>query len=95
MIIKAVKLYENNLYIGQYVDNDYVRTKFLAERAILEAKAEKGLDAVILRAGNLMGRYSDGEFQINLLTNAFMRSLAAFNHLGACLKAPDLIASAF
>ena len=81
---QAVKLYENNLYIGQYVDNDYVRTKFLAERAILEAKAEKGLDAVILRAGNLMGRYSDGEFQINLLTNAFMRSLAAFNHLGAC-----------
>ena len=31
-----------------------------------------------------MGRYSDGEFQINLLTNAFMRSLAAFNRLGAC-----------
>ena len=66
------------------MDNDYVRTKFLAERAILEARIEKGLDAVILRAGNLMGRYSDGEFQINLLTNAFMRSLVAFHHLGAC-----------
>ena len=73
-----------HLYFGQYVDNDYVRTKFLAERAILEARIEKGLDAVILRAGNLMGRYSDGEFQINLLTNAFMRSLVAFHHLGAC-----------
>ena len=78
------KIYENDLYFGQHVDNDYIRTKFLAERAILEARVERGLDAVILRAGNLMGRYSDGEFQINLLTNAFMRSLAAFNRLGAC-----------
>ena len=78
------RLYENDLYFGQRVDNDYIRTKFLAERAILEARVERGLDAVILRAGNLMGRYSDGEFQINLLTNAFMRSLAAFNRLGAC-----------
>ena len=78
------RLYENDLYFGQRVENDYIRTKFLAERAILEARAERGLDAVILRAGNLMGRYSDGEFQINLLTNAFMRSLAAFNRLGAC-----------
>lgn len=81
---KAARIHENDLYFGQYVDNDYVRTKFLAERAILEARIEKGLDAVILRAGNLMGRYSDGEFQINLLTNAFMRSLVAFHHLGAC-----------
>ena len=81
---QAVTLFENNLYFNQYVDNDYVRTKFLAERAVLEARVKKGLDAVILRAGNLMGRYSDGEFQINLLTNAFMRSLAAFNHIGAC-----------
>ncbi len=78
------RLYENDLYLGQRVDNDYIRTKFLAERAILEARVERGLDAVILRAGNLMGRYSDGEFQINFLTNAFMRSLAAFNRLGAC-----------
>ena len=77
-------LYENDLYIGQQVDNNYIRTKFLAERAVLEARAGRGLDAVVLRAGNLMGRYSDGEFQINLLTNAFMRSLAAFNRLGAC-----------
>ena len=77
-------IFEKDLYFGQLVDNDYVRTKFLAERAILEARVERGLDAVILRAGNLMGRYSDGEFQINFLTNAFMRSLAAFHRLGAC-----------
>ncbi|MCR4655776.1 MAG: SDR family oxidoreductase [Lachnospiraceae bacterium] len=81
---KKDRLYENDLYFGQNLDNDYIRTKFLAERAILEARVERGLDAVILRAGNLMGRYSDGEFQINFLTNAFMRSLAAFHRLGAC-----------
>lgn len=70
------------LYMGQYVDNDYVRTKFLAERAILSARVERNLNAVILRAGNLMGRYTDGEFQINFSTNAFMRSLGAYKHLG-------------
>ncbi len=79
---QAGVLYENMLYMGQYVDNDYVRTKFLAERAILSARVERSLNAVILRAGNLMGRYTDGEFQINFSTNAFMRSLGAYKHLG-------------
>ena len=77
-------LYENTLYIGQSVDNDYVRTKFLAERAVLQAKADKGLSACIVRLGNLMSRYTDGEFQINFITNSFMRSLWAFNTVGEC-----------
>ena len=58
-------------------------TKFLAERAILEAKAKRGLDGMIIRVGNLMSRNSDGEFQINFITNGFMRSLNAFKQLGA------------
>lgn len=77
-------LKENMLYFGQNVDNDYVRTKFLAERSILEARIQRELDAVILRAGNLMSRLSDGEFQINFRTNAFMRSLWAYVRLGKC-----------
>ena len=77
-------LQENMLFFGQNVDNDYVRTKFLAERAVLEARVERGLDAVILRAGNLMGRLSDGEFQMNFKTNAFVRSLWAYVRLGKC-----------
>ena len=77
-------LKENMLYFGQNVDNDYVRTKFLAERAIMEARIREGLDAVILRVGNLMNRQSDGEFQINFRTNAFMRSLWAYVRLGKC-----------
>ena len=74
---------ENMLYFGQSVENEYVRTKFLAEREVLEAKAERGLDACIVRMGNLMNRVSDGEFQINLLTNGFMRSLRAYKKLKA------------
>ncbi|MBQ4424779.1 MAG: amino acid adenylation domain-containing protein [Lachnospiraceae bacterium] len=77
-------LYENKLYFGQNTDNDYVRTKFLAERAILESRVRDGLDACIIRVGNLMSRYTDGEFQINFLTNAFMRSLWAYKNLGQC-----------
>ena len=77
-------LKENMLYFGQNVENDYVRTKFLAERVILDARVNRGLDAVILRAGNLMGRNTDGEFQINFESNAFMRSLWAYIQLGQC-----------
>ena len=77
-------LYENSLFIGQSVDNDYVRTKFMAERAVLQAKADKGLNACIVRLGNLMSRYTDGEFQINFITNSFMRSLWAYNEIGEC-----------
>ena len=77
-------LKEDMLYFGQNVENDYVRTKFMAERVVLNARINRGLDAVILRAGNLMGRNSDGEFQINFETNAFMRSLWAYIQLGQC-----------
>ena len=79
-----VLLKEDMLYFGQNVENDYVRTKFMAERVILDARIKRDLDAVILRAGNLMGRNTDGEFQINFATNAFMRSLWAYVQLGGC-----------
>ena len=78
------ELKENMLYFGQNVRNDYVRTKFLAERAILDARVKRGLDAIILRAGNLMGRHTDGEFQINFETNAFMRSIWSYVRLKQC-----------
>ena len=53
-------------------------------RVILDARLKRGLDAVILRAGNLMGRSTDGEFQINFETNSFIRSLWAYINLGEC-----------
>ena len=49
---------ENNLYINQSLDNVYVRSKFEAERLILEYILN-GLDGYILRVGNLMNRYED------------------------------------
>ena len=72
---------ENDLYIGQNITNEYIRTKFLAERAVLEAIAG-GLDGKIIRVGNLMSRNSDGEFQINFITNGFLRSLRGYKAVG-------------
>lgn len=72
---------ENDLYIGQSITNEYIRTKFLAERAVLEAVSE-GLDGKIIRVGNLMSRNSDGEFQINFITNGFLRSLKGYKAVG-------------
>ena len=75
-------IHENELYFGQRLDNDYVRTKFMAERAVLEARVKRGLDGMVIRVGNLMSRLSDGEFQINYITNSFMRSLKAYKNIG-------------
>lgn len=72
---------ENDLYIGQSITNEYIRTKFLAERAVLEA-VSSGLDGKIIRVGNLMSRNSDGEFQINFITNGFLRSLKGYKAVG-------------
>ena len=73
---------ENELYIGQNLDNAYLKSKFLAERAILEAAVEDDLDVKIMRAGNLMARSSDSEFQINHESNGFINRLKAFINIG-------------
>jgi len=73
---------EHTLYFGQDLTNKYVRSKFLAERAVLEAVVRKGLKAKIMRYGNLSARHSDGEFQINFQSNTAMGSLRAFAMLG-------------
>ncbi len=73
---------EEDLYIGQGMDNPYINSKFLAERAVLEAAIEDDLDVKIMRAGNLMARSSDSEFQINFESNAFINSLKSFVILG-------------
>ena len=72
---------ENDLYIGQNITNEYIRTKFLAERAVLEA-VSSGLDGKVIRVGNLMSRNSDGEFQINFITNGVLRSLRGYKAVG-------------
>ena len=39
------QLHENELFFGQLLENDYVRSKFYAERAVLDA-VSRGLDAI-------------------------------------------------
>lgn len=75
------KLHENELSFGQSISNKYIDTKFRAEMAVLEA-ASKGMKGRIVRVGNLMSRVSDGEFQINSVTNGFMRTLRGYVALG-------------
>jgi thioester reductase-like protein len=55
-------LRENTLNVGQEVEsNGYIYTKYLAEELILKKIREDGLDAKIMRVGNLMSRYNDGD----------------------------------
>jgi len=75
---------EKDFYFGQDLSNQYVRSKFLGERVVLEAVAKKGLTGKIMRVGNLSPRYSDGEFQINFGTNSSMGNLRVFSMLGCC-----------
>ena len=78
-----VRLTEQDLYIGQNVDaNKYVYSKFKAEELVLDAIAHHGLNAKIMRVGNLSARQKDGEFQINFNTNNFLAMLRAYVVLG-------------
>ena len=72
------RMKETQLYFGQDISNKYVNSKFKAEQAIVEAIEREGLDAKMIRVGNLMSRLSDGEFQVNAITNGFMRNLKGY-----------------
>ena len=76
--IENVKITENVLNFGQDISNKYVNTKFQAEEIILTNITTNNLKAKIIRVGNLMSRYCDGEFQINSVENAFMRKMKAY-----------------
>lgn len=78
------RMTERQLDYGQSLDNQYARSKFNAERLILDAMRDKCLSAKIMRVGNLSARNSDGEFQMNFMSNNFMATLRAYKTLGAC-----------
>ena len=73
---------EQSFYYGQTLDNKYTSSKLMGERMLLEAVAEHGLDGKVIRVGTLAARESDGEFQINFLTNNFMGRLRSYELLG-------------
>ena len=85
---KDINFTEKDLYIGQSLNNVYIRSKFEAEKLILENIYSHTLDALILRVGNITSRSLDGKFQPNSSENAFLNRLKAFIEIGAV---PDYI----
>lgn len=78
-----VLLSEQSLFVNQDCSaNEYVLSKFLAERAVLECAAQ-GMDAKVIRLGNLSPRFSDGHFQTNADANTFMRTFKGFARAAA------------
>ena len=77
-------LNERKFWFGQFLDNRYIHSKFLAERLVLDAVVHHGLSAKVMRVGNLAPRSYDGEFQANFNSNSFMGRLKVFYVLGCC-----------
>ena len=74
---------EHRLFAGQELEsNQYIHSKFMAERHIYEEMLEHGLQAKVMRVGNLAPRAQDGEFQVNFTANSYMNSLQAYQALG-------------
>lgn len=73
---------ESTLYIKQNISGIYTVTKYKAEMIVLEAIYD-GLDAQILRLGNITNRESDGLFQQNVEENAFAKRLKSFIEIGS------------
>lgn len=74
---------ERDFDLGQdWHSNLYIRSKFLAESAVIEA-ANAGLNARIYRLGRLVGRMNDGTFQRNPQSNAFWLLMRGVHALGA------------
>lgn len=72
---------EKNIYINQNLNNVYTITKLEAERIVLSAVLD-GLNAKILRIGNISNRYIDGHFQRNVSENAFAMRIKSFIDIG-------------
>lgn len=82
---------ETNFYIGQNLSNLYVKSKFIAEKLVLDA-ISNGLQAYILRMGNLTSRFSEGKFQQNHFENAFVNR---FKSMLQIKYAPDYLLSGY
>ncbi len=78
---RSLKGYENKLFVVDDMGNKYSISKYHAELKVLEA-IKNGMRGKIVRVGNLMGRQKDGEFQINLETNAFLNAVRGFATIG-------------
>ncbi len=73
---EAREFCEDCLYQEQDLKNVYVRSKFEAECVVLDAMLQ-GLQANIIRVGNLTNRSRDYVFQPNYVENAFLNRIKA------------------
>ena len=78
---------EREIYIGQPIENVYIRSKFESEVSVLSAILN-GLDAKIIRVGNLTNRTSDFLFQSNYTQNSFLTRIKAALEFG---KIPEYL----
>lgn len=76
---------ETNLYIGQELTNPYELSKFKAEFKILDAIYD-GLDAQIVRLGNITNRFSDGVCSHNAKYNDFVKKIKSYIQIGTFPK---------
>ncbi len=73
--------YETSFYIEQPLDNVYIHSKFEAEKRVYDAMLG-GMDAKVIRVGNLTNRASDFKFQPNYKENAFLTRVKAILEFG-------------
>ncbi len=84
---EVVTFNEHCIYIGQNCnDNIYIKTKFSAEKLVIEAIENHKILATIYRLGNITARYSDLKFQENNFDNAFLNRMNSLLTLGAFPK---------
>ena len=82
---RDICLYEDQLYIGQnYSANEYVESKFLAERAVLEYKVNYGLDVKIMRI--IVMNYDDSRFENSYYTDPFIEYMKSLITVGKVPK---------
>ncbi|NGZ77570.1 non-ribosomal peptide synthetase [Saccharibacillus alkalitolerans] len=80
---------EYDLDLGQEYENYYAKTKFEAEKKVVEAR-ERGLRTSIYRLGNVVFHSETGRFQENIGENAFYTMMQSFVRLGIVPElAPD------
>ncbi|MFB6366856.1 amino acid adenylation domain-containing protein [Paenibacillus elgii] len=77
----AVYFTEYDLNRGQQYENYYAKSKFEAEKRVVQARAQ-GLRTSIYRIGNLVFQSDTGKFQQNIEENAFYATLKSFVRLG-------------
>ena len=82
---------ETKFYIGQNLENLYIKSKFKAEQLVFDA-INNGLEACILRMGNLTSRATEGKFQQNHFENAFVNR---FKSILQIKYAPDYLLSGY